>query len=358
MHFSVYGGRPQPDGHLRSQTVAEQVSRHPGVRWRPATHLGQETALRGESLPLQEVWPVRYRGVRHVSPFGHLRGRHGRGAVDSHRLRRTLPGHLPDEYRARSTRQSFAGVLDGLRPGNRERKLAGLRGVSDQWDRGLRGPPELVQRIPAGHLPGDASQVGRRSHCRFEAPGGNHRRTAGSQYSTAEPLQPAVSGRTSAEERPLGPDEELRIGVSHADDGSGSPGCGQRAAGHPGVVRTGQQNHRAHGQTMPDGPPPGGAGRALRADLLPGLGFPSGYCGPAPAAGPGNRPAHGGPVEGSQAAGPAGSDPGCLGRRIRAHSPEPAPQLEGPGARTQQDGHAHVVRRRRREGRHGCGNHR
>ena len=87
---------------------------------------------------------------------GRDRRRPDAGPLDDHRVGRSRGGPPADPHRQDPRRPADLGLVGDLRPGHREPQPAGLRGPVRPRRPARRRRAQLVQRLAAGHLPGDA----------------------------------------------------------------------------------------------------------------------------------------------------------------------------------------------------------
>ena len=164
--FLFMGGGP---GHMDTFDPKPELTRPPrnGCQRRTGPTRRRQAPLYRQSLPVQQTGEERHRGLRAFPSSGRVGRRNVGGSVSLHRQRqpyRRLPAHEPGPPHAG---QSLPGFLDGLRPGHREPGFACLCGPARLpiYPR----PPELVQRISAGHLSRHPAEPGGAAHRRSEA---------------------------------------------------------------------------------------------------------------------------------------------------------------------------------------------
>ena len=108
---------------------------------------------------------------------GDVRRRHRLHPLDVCRVADPRLGHADDEFGPAAFGKPLPGHLGQLRPGERERKPAGLRGDARPDRRADQRREELVERLHAGRLSGDGAPFRRRADPRPGLAGGTDRTT-------------------------------------------------------------------------------------------------------------------------------------------------------------------------------------
>ena len=199
---------------------------------------------------------------------GDLRRRHRVHPLDVRRVADPRLGHADDELGPAPVGQPVPGHVGHLRPGQRERKPARLRGDARPDRRPDQRRQELVERLHAGGLPGDGAPVRRRADPRPGLARGHRPRDPPAACSTGSARRTRTTWPPGRQLRAGRADRQLRAGVQDAAVGARGRRLRPRIARDPGALR-----HRpaAHGRLrpqVPDRPAAGRARRALRPDLL------------------------------------------------------------------------------------------
>ena len=157
---------------------------------------------------------------------------------------------------------SLPGHLGHLRPGERERKPAGLRGDARPDRRPDQRREELVERLHAGRLSGDRAPFRRRADPRPGLAGGHRPRDPAALARPAAREERSPPGLAGRQLRAGRADRQLRAGVQDAAVGTRGRRLRPRVGRDPGALR-----HRpaAHGRLRPQVPDRAAAGRARRA---------------------------------------------------------------------------------------------
>ena len=132
-------------------------------------------------------------------------------------------GHADDEQRAAPVRQPVPRVVGHLRPGQREREPARLRGHARQDRRADQRAEELVQRLHAGRVPGRAAPRRQDADPRPRAAARHHPRAAARAARPPEGEERGAPRQPRGQHRAGGPHRQLRARVQ---DAAARPGGG------------------------------------------------------------------------------------------------------------------------------------
>ena len=271
-------GRADAPGNLRPQAAIGQTPRpadarfvHQGPADRPASR-GEAELLRA-AVRLQAVRQVGAGDLRTVSPSRLDRRRDVHHPLDEDRGHQPRPGPHLHEHRLDDLRPAGGGLLDALRPGQREPGPARLRRAD--LDRPRRADAadlvaDVAQRLPSQPLPGREVPVAGRRRLLPQQPAGRHAAAAARDDRHDRRHQPAAAG---GGRRPGNrhADCPVRTGLPHADQRAGTDGPDDRAQARAGDVRHDGQRRLVRGE-LPSGPAAGRAGRAFHPGLPSRLG--------------------------------------------------------------------------------------
>ena len=172
-HVDTFDYKPEL-GEVRRPAAAGRTSSSPTpatARWASSRRPGGQFRPGGQSgLMISDYFPARPRACRQAGPDPLL----------PHRQPCARLGAGGDEHRQHVHRPAVAGQLGRVRPGHGEPEPAGLRGDHGQARRADQRTAELVERLHAGQLPGDAVPAGRRAGARPARAASIARRSASS----------------------------------------------------------------------------------------------------------------------------------------------------------------------------------
>ena len=260
--------RAEPDGPVRPQAGADEASRQAvsGQARDPLRQAGGQPARLAVSVSAAR--PVGHGAQRAGAAHARDRRRPDADPLDDDRVGRSRDGPAADPHRQDPGRPADLGLVGGLRPGHREPEPAGLRRPVRPRRPAGRRRPQLVERLAAGHLPGDAVPLGRRPVLNLETPPGVTRRgprRPAPLPRRAEPRPPATRhpGNTELEARIANFEiaAAMQTAVPEALDLS------RESDAHPADVRPGQSGDARIRHPLPDRPPPDRAGRPVRPAL-------------------------------------------------------------------------------------------
>ena len=165
---------PKPKlNELNGQKLPESMTKN--VRF---AFIQKEGArLLGSPRTLQEARPVRHGAVRLPAAPGDLRRRHRPDPLDAHRGVQPPSRPADDEHRRADVRPAEHGLVADLRPGQRVEEPARLR-RADGRPRHQRRRLQLVERLPADHVPGRPLPQPGRAGAQPQQPRRPHRRHA------------------------------------------------------------------------------------------------------------------------------------------------------------------------------------
>ena len=117
--------------------------------------------LLASPVPVPAAWPVGNGAQRARSAHVPDRRRPDPGALDDDRVGRPRVGAAADPHRQGPGRPADVGLVGRLRAGDREPEPAGLRGLVRPRRVAGRRRSQLVERLAAGDLSGNAVPLGR-----------------------------------------------------------------------------------------------------------------------------------------------------------------------------------------------------
>ena len=222
------------------------------------------------AVPVRQARRVGDLGVGDLPPPESTRRRSRNPLRLLHRDEQPLAGALSDQHGDEPDGLPVRRLVGDLRAGDREPEPPRVRrDVRHARPGPAQGPrAELGDRLPAERLPGD----------RPERPGGADRQPRPPRRPDRRPAAAAARPARQAQ-RPLrrrppgrgvagGPDRVVRAGLPDADGRPRGARLRRRVRGDEAALRPRRPEVRPLRQAVPDGPPPGRAGRPLRPDLL------------------------------------------------------------------------------------------